>query len=115
MWVVATLVWVSAVFVFSWNDVSNLLVAVEPPEGSGAMVLGTGDYACWALKHSDNRFVFIDDEWGKRPKNATEATVTCAIHKAKVPALAILPPLFALLLGVASMWVLKGFRPTLAK
>ena len=108
IWIVISAVWVLFVAVINWTQLSEIFVAVEPPAGQGAVILSPGPYACWAARHSDNPFSFMND--GSGPTTAVEAWRQCIAYKMEVPELALLLPLILLVIGYAVAWVIKGFR-----
>jgi hypothetical protein len=108
VWIVVSTIWVLFISVTSWSQLSGIFVAIEPPAGQGAMVLSPGPYACWAARHSDNPFAFINN--GAGPTSPAEAWRQCIAYKMQMPEHALAPPLTLLGLGYAVAWVMKGFR-----
>jgi hypothetical protein len=110
VWIGVSAIWVLFVSVTSWSQLSEIFVAIEPSVGRGAVVLAQGPYACWAARHSDNPFAFIND--GAGPTSPAEAWRQCIAYKMQIPELALAPPLALLIFGYAVAWVAKGFRKT---
>ena len=113
IWIeLSPVLWVLVVGITHWTQLSNILVAIEPPAGQGAASLPPGHYACWATRHSDNIFAFNDnnDPNDPSPTSLVDAWRQCLIYKMDVPMVALAPPLALLIVGSAVGWVIKGFR-----
>jgi hypothetical protein len=106
-WIVGSLLWIAGVGIIGWSQLSEIFVTIEPPTDKGAVVLAPGPYACWAARHPDNPFAFMDES---DPKSPAEAWRRCVAYKVQIPEYAFAPPLILLVLGYVVAWVAKGFR-----
>jgi hypothetical protein len=111
LWIAVSMVWMAVIAVGFSDQLSEIFAMVEPPEGQGAVVLPLGDYACWATRNSANPFTFIVDPFRpEEPKTLTQAWRMCIAHKARIPAIALGPPLALLVLGFVISWIVRGFQ-----
>jgi hypothetical protein len=107
-WIIVSAIWVLFVGVYDWPQLSEIFVAIEAPAAQGAVVLSPGQYACWAVRHSDNPFAFMNDDSG--PQSPAQAWRRCIAYKMRIPVYALAPPLILLVLGYVIAWVMKGFK-----
>jgi hypothetical protein len=111
LWTAVSVLWVVLIAVALIDQLSEIFTAVDPPEGQGAVVLSPGDYACWVIRNSDNPFAFIVDPFHpEEPRTLAQAWRMCIVHKGRVPAIALGPPLVLLALSFVMNWIVRGFQ-----
>ena len=102
LWVVASVIWMLSVGVMTW-----LTWPVEPKASSETVVLENG----YAKPPFDPSKPFTDVATGQMWANARalfEAERRDAVVKGA--SIAIAPPLVVFILGMALLWVVRGFR-----
>ena len=105
--------WVLCIVITDWDQLSDIFTAIEPPPGSGGIVLPPGPYECWATRHADNPFVITQPRSpATSDMSLTTAWRRCITYKLQIPMKALAPPLMLLALGLVSSWAAKGFKTT---
>ena len=111
LWIAVSILWFAAICVAFADQLSEIFRAIEPPEGQGAIVLPLGEYASWAIRHSDNPYAFFVDPFQpEHPTTLLQAWRICIAHKVRIPAIALGPPLALLILGFVVGWIVRGFQ-----